>query len=516
MIKYKNIFLAVICVIAGLSVCISNLYNHTNVLEKSIKNINSNYIIKKTSYVNLNSDFSIRSSEFSISKTLSINNIAIASEESTYGFKNMYKLASVPGKLKKINKKIKNIKQNIKNEVIERNESIANLSSFVSNEQFINYHNDTTSKEGDLFASSNLTYLVTANNLKKSSMFGKKESTRSSNGTNIWKKAKKWVIANKTYSVLGFAGAGILIFVASGTAIVVSLYLIKKIKSRIATEQNHDRTGSIQHNNDTSTTLSSSQIKTPVTRRANNIQDVIDDEDIGTSELAKKDDVLNNEIDTEAIVTHPTISTTDDESLDYTQQRISCLNLMDNVSKLTKSSPAQRKESILTSNNDTPPSTNQERENDIEWTEAANNAGEEHLNTNNDTFNSHTNNNWERDVPDNSSPYFSMFGRPEQHNIESKQRENTPDINHLDNTNNNGQSLEQKVRKYQSFESFIEQCDQERNGTEVQVLLKPTNEERIIDQTKEFLSVYAKEELAIGRIGVAAVIEETEESVFGC
>ena len=165
MIKYKSIFLTAIFIVAGMLAVMTNLHkSNKNVLKNSIK-LNAYYNVKSTTNNKSANYQNIKNLNFTINdNSNNLNYIILNSEENIYGFKNTYKLASLPLKIIKIESRINNIKKEIKIENTKRNSEIKNIkTSFVANE-VISYSNYIKISKENLFHPLNFSNIVSKSN----------------------------------------------------------------------------------------------------------------------------------------------------------------------------------------------------------------------------------------------------------------------------------------------------------------------------------------------------------------
>ena len=157
MIKYKNIILALLCVTAGAAVGVSSIHN-TKVSTRisKIENLKSAivYNIGKNKTKLFSLDANIKNLNFSLNENNNkLNKIAFISEESVYGFKNMYSLATVPTKIRRIKAQNRKIILNRLKMIEKITNDIKNLkSSFVYNE-LASYSNYNSLSKAKLFSS---------------------------------------------------------------------------------------------------------------------------------------------------------------------------------------------------------------------------------------------------------------------------------------------------------------------------------------------------------------------------
>ena len=163
--KYKNIFLTAIFIVAGMLAVMTNLHkSNKNVLKNSIK-LNAYYNVKSTTNNKSANYQNIKNLNFTINdNSNNLNNIILNSEENIYGFKNTYKLASLPLKIIKIESRINNIKKEIKIENTKRNSEIKNINTSFVADEVISYSNYIKISKENLFHPLNFSNIVSKNN----------------------------------------------------------------------------------------------------------------------------------------------------------------------------------------------------------------------------------------------------------------------------------------------------------------------------------------------------------------
>ena len=157
-----------------------------------------------------------------------LNNILSTSEESTYGFKNLYSLAAIPRKIIRMRKEIKNLNEKRKSEIIGTNSNLKNLkSSFVSNE-LISYSNYIQKTKNAIFSASSITNSISesnGHNQIKSSVINK---YKIANKISL-EKIELWISKNKRYFIVagGTFLIGGVVFIVAG-----SLYLCNEVTTK--------------------------------------------------------------------------------------------------------------------------------------------------------------------------------------------------------------------------------------------------------------------------------------------
>ena len=163
MIKYKNLFLAAICIAAGTLAIMTNLHKPNKNMLTSTTKLNDSYKIERATNNKQKSNLNIKNLNFSLNNNKNnLNKIVFNSEESFLGFKSTYTLATIPHKIIKAKKMINNINKKEKDNNIKINSKIKNIkTTFVANET-ISYSNYVRNYKGKLF--SKLSFNNIANN----------------------------------------------------------------------------------------------------------------------------------------------------------------------------------------------------------------------------------------------------------------------------------------------------------------------------------------------------------------
>ena len=142
MIRYKNIFLVAICIVVVAAVSIiANVNRSKKTINSNASTLSYSYKtnnITKTKSRNLN----INNLNFSLNEnTNNLNKIAFNSEESIYGLKSIYSLATIPHKIIKAKKSINNINKIIKKNNNKNKNDIASIRKTVINTEIISFSN---------------------------------------------------------------------------------------------------------------------------------------------------------------------------------------------------------------------------------------------------------------------------------------------------------------------------------------------------------------------------------------
>ena len=172
MIKYKNLFFIVILVAFGALSVMSNYNSVTGVSTRKNK-LNTkldskiNYIKKEK--ILISKVINIKNLNYTLNKSnqSKLNSIMITSEESTYGFKNLYELAAVPNKLMRIKKEVCNFRQKRKREIININNQFINMKlAHVSNE-LLSYSSNISKIKYKVFSPKSMINWININNRKE-------------------------------------------------------------------------------------------------------------------------------------------------------------------------------------------------------------------------------------------------------------------------------------------------------------------------------------------------------------
>ena len=114
MIKYTNLFLAALCIAAGTLAIMINFHKPNKNMSTSTTKTNDSYKIKSTTNDKWKLNLNIKNLNFSLNDNRNnLNKITLKSEESVYGFKNIYTLASLPNKILKVKKEINEFNKKI-------------------------------------------------------------------------------------------------------------------------------------------------------------------------------------------------------------------------------------------------------------------------------------------------------------------------------------------------------------------------------------------------------------------
>ena len=165
MIKYKNLFLAAICIAAGTLAIMTNLHKPSKNMVKSTTKLNSRYETESTINNMKDVNININNLNFSLNDNKNnLNQIVLNSEENVYGFKNIYTLASLPHKIVNMKNKINNINNKVQKNNIQMNYEIKKIrESFVANET-ISYSNSIRFVNESIIKPFNFTNLVSKYN----------------------------------------------------------------------------------------------------------------------------------------------------------------------------------------------------------------------------------------------------------------------------------------------------------------------------------------------------------------
>ena len=165
MIKYKNLFLAAICIAAGTLAIMTNLHKPSKNMVKSTTKLNNRYetesIITNMKEANIN----IKNLNFSLNdNSNSLSKIVLKSEESVFGFKSIYTLATVPHKIIKSTREISNNNKNEEKNNIKISSEIKNIkTAFVANET-ISYSNYIRAFNKNIISPTNFGNITSNNN----------------------------------------------------------------------------------------------------------------------------------------------------------------------------------------------------------------------------------------------------------------------------------------------------------------------------------------------------------------
>ena len=165
MIKYKNLFLAVICIAAGTLAIMTNLHRPNKNMVKSITKLNDNYKMERFTINKQKSNLNMKNLNYSLNGNKNgLNNIVFNSEERVYGFKSIYTLATIPHKIIKAKKTISNINKKVNKNNIKINSEIRNIKTeFVSNET-ISYSNYERASNINIMSTLNFGNITSNNN----------------------------------------------------------------------------------------------------------------------------------------------------------------------------------------------------------------------------------------------------------------------------------------------------------------------------------------------------------------
>ena len=212
---YKNLLLTLI-IFLSVSLVVFNY--HKNKFSAKKEGIVQNNQNKKNikCLVLINSNSNIKSAKFSLNNNnILLSNIALTTEENLFGFKNIYKLFSLPQKIIKLNKNFHSLENYQRENITKTNNQIKNFQiSFVSN-RYISYSNYINTIMQNVFSLSNIVNSISSNNLllkSKKNMFSKSLSNGNINHKN---KNTSLYIKGTSTSILG-------IFISSlfGTGLV--------------------------------------------------------------------------------------------------------------------------------------------------------------------------------------------------------------------------------------------------------------------------------------------------------
>ena len=242
MVKYKKIFISIVCILLG-TVAIGTKYQkfYKRSRYKDISTIRySPPKLSSTHYYtikNKTSDLSfifpnIKHLKYTINLNTNsnFNNIMFCSEESIYGFKNMYFLTSLPHKLIKIKKKKNDLKINNKKQILRVSKQLGGLKADSAFTQFINYSNYSKKTAHNIFSLENVTKLYINGNNKNTKYHSNRKTLKETKIVSFWNKVKSWIISHQLYSVL--IGTGGFFIFATTIFITGSLAIIRKIRKK--------------------------------------------------------------------------------------------------------------------------------------------------------------------------------------------------------------------------------------------------------------------------------------------
>ena len=221
MIKYKNLFLAAICIAAGTLAIMTNLHKPSKNMVKSTTTLNNRYETESTITNMREANINIKNLNFSLNdNSNSLSKIVLKSEESVFGFKSIYTLATIPHKIIKSRKAISNINKKINKNNIRINSEIKNIKeSFVVNKT-ITYSNYIRMSNRSLFIPLNFSSGIN-NNIK--SWIPK---------SNIKKNMDIYTYTNDVmYGLLGFSGTLVIAFIGGSATYLAAPSIIKSLTS---------------------------------------------------------------------------------------------------------------------------------------------------------------------------------------------------------------------------------------------------------------------------------------------
>ena len=142
MIKYKNLFLAAICIAAGALVIMINVHKYNKNTSANTIKLDEGYKIERVTNNKQKSNLNINNLNFSLNDNKNnLNKIVLNSEDSVFGFKSIYTLATIPHKIIKSRKAINNIIRKEKNNNIKINSEIKNIKITFVDTKTISYSN---------------------------------------------------------------------------------------------------------------------------------------------------------------------------------------------------------------------------------------------------------------------------------------------------------------------------------------------------------------------------------------